>query len=243
MDIPQKLELAITRTLDRSTSTYHSPEVVNFENHTLHNFYLHTLIHEGNCIVPVFNLNNTAIFIDNFLFENTGDKLTNDFVYPLYSTASSLKKSGNSMLTYLFEWNGPRLTTVTYNDLTFTGGHGFIFKDRTPLFSTFLKLNVYIDKENPTKNSWLVTGVVVYIHPSVFTSNDLVSKAIIKKVIPTITSVGMKLPYKYAYSEFYSGKPEVKIQDISSMFVIPSYYIGNQIDLHNWNTIHNFINK
>lgn len=106
-----------------------------------------------------------------------------DITIPIYSSMYTTKRTADSILNTIC--NCPTLSPVakvtTSKGLIYYGGNGLIFdKDWKPLCIGGYKAQVIEGEIH-------MLSKVCYIHPEVFISNDILEKAIIKKLIPFLT--------------------------------------------------------
>lgn len=137
----------------------------------------------------------------------------------LYTNCISTQKRTASSIFKFFEYQiQNRLEKVVTNKgEVYYGGKGIILNSE---FKT-LVLCVYEYKKNEETNLPFISKLKVYIHPSVFLSNGLVEKGIIKTYIPSLidgyvycpnwlnSNSGLNMPFKV----------EITISDVTDKFI------------------------
>lgn len=164
-----------------------NPNRINYTNHTVHNLIMSVNISSPSMEFPAYFRNLYEINAINrlrTLATSTVD--SNSSVYDeiavfMYEGRTTHKRTANSVLKSMFTENSAvyRLTEVTTNKgETYYGCKGIIMdaNKRVLFMVTF--------NEEPFENRLKLTGVNLYINPSVFLNDDLISKAIVKKIIP-----------------------------------------------------------
>ena len=163
------------------------PDRINYTNHTVHNLIMPINISSPSMEFPAYLRNLYEVNAINrlrTLATSTGG--SNSSVYDeiavfMYEGRITHKKTADSVLKSMFTETPAayRLTKVTTNkDEVYYGCKGIIMdaNKRVLFMVTF--------NEEPFENSLKLTGVNLYINPSVFLNDDLISKAIVKKIIP-----------------------------------------------------------
>lgn len=160
-------------------------------------------------IIPMF----CRSTIDDAIRSILGGGSADECIVGLYANGrTSDKRTANAIFKYFNNTSfGDRLSRVVTNKgVTYYGGHGIILdKDMKPLVLCAVE-GEFIE------NDFKYTRAVIYVHPSVFNSSEVVEKGIIKTLIPAYTSRSIRC--------FFRGNitltPEVVIKDFTDDFFI-----------------------
>jgi hypothetical protein len=201
---------------------------------------------EDEIFIPV--INKYAFFnkIYQGLIEKNKETIT--IACPLPITGSGEKCTGTSIIEYLLKTRVNKgLTEVTTKrGDVFYGGAGILLNSRKDILIIFGYTSKIVN------NKIKLTGIKGYISPLVFLSNDIVCKAIIKNVIPCVSTNLIathksNFPYgKYDADEIGTYEtPKLLIQDLSyltSSPIVPNNYPVNFTDRNAkiWDFIDNY---
>ena len=160
-------------------------------------------------IIPMF----CRPLIDNTIYSILNGGSAGECIVGLYVNGRpSDKRTANAIFKYFNNTSfGDRLSRIVTNKgITYYGGHGIILdKDMKPLVLCAIEGEF-------TENDFIYTRAVIYVHPSVFNSSEVVEKGIIKTLIPAYTSRSIRC--------FFRGNitltPEVVIKDFTDDFFI-----------------------
>lgn len=140
---------------------------------------------------------------------------------PLVVTHSDGKKAPDTILRRLFSIDDLQglVKVRTGKGMDYIGGTGIIFDQNwNPLMMTGMRINKVFSGSEESR----VVGPVMYVNPEVFTREDNVSRAIVKKLIPWYSS-------HYIYSSIGSDRDiiihqtiRILVEDFSHMFVSPN---------------------
>ena len=161
-------------------------------------------------VVPMFC---RALIEDSIFNVLNGISVDENIVYLYANGIPSDKRTANAIFKYFNSTIfGDRLSKIVTNKgAVYYGGHGIILdKNMKPL--------VLCAAEGEfTDNNFKYTRAVIYVHPSVFNSSEVVEKGIIKTLIPAYTSSSIRLLFINEAMEF---TPEVVIKDFTDDFFI-----------------------
>ena len=198
----------------------------NYENNAVFSRFLEVVLpYDGECFIPVLGLSNTISYIQQW-FDSVHPTQPVKLSYPLYVGGSGTMRTADSIIQSINRCLGNlRLTNIkTSKGLDYYGGQGLIFDEHwNPLMLCGFIIN--IDKIN---RHITVVRPVCYISPVVFESNDILSKAIVKKVIPYISMHGVAVPSIFrssGYLTFDSTRfrnVPVTIEFINDYFISPA---------------------
>lgn len=146
-----------------------------------------TIQYDTDCFIPVVGLSNTLKCINDVLIDEDSDDRPIKISYPLYVTDTYVnKRTSDSIIQFISKVSRThRLREiVTSKGLRYYGGQGLIFdKDWNLMMMCGYVIN--IDRANVAIN---VKRHECHVSPDVFNKNDILSKTIIKKIIPYISS-------------------------------------------------------
>lgn len=168
---------------------------VNYQNNTVFSKFFEVIIpYNGECFIPVLGLSETLSRIQNWL-DSMDPAQFIKFSYPLYVGGEETRKTVDSIIQSINRCSlGRRLTHIkTYKGLDYYGGQGLIFDE---LWNPFMVCG-YIIKIDSSNKSIFVVRPVCYVSPTVFVNGDILSKAIVKKVIPFISLHGISVPARH----------------------------------------------
>ena len=166
---------------------------VNYQNNTVFSkFFEVTVPYNGECFIPILGLSKTLSHIQNWLDSMTPAQFTK-FSYPLYVGGEETRKTADSIIQSINRCSrGRRLAHIkTCKGLDYYGGQGLIFDE---LWNPFMVCGFIINVDGINRTMSVVRPVC-YVSPTVFVNGDILSKAIIKKVIPYISLHGISAPY------------------------------------------------
>lgn len=104
---------------------------------------------------------------------------------------------------------------VTCSRTVYYGGPGLILdSDYKPLMMYGFKMHM-----NKTSCEFIIDSPICYISPKVFLNTDILSKYIVKCIIPSIISRNTPLPRYYTYNHYM--KCCIIIDDMSEFFLYP----------------------
>ena len=199
---------------------------VNYQNNTVFSKFFEVIIpYNGECFIPVLGLSETLSRIQSWL-DSIDPAQSIKFSYPLYVGGEETRKTADSIIQSINKCPGNlRLTNIkTSKGLDYYGGQGLVFDEHwTPLMLCGFIIN--IDRINRH-----ITAVrpVCYVSPVVLERNDILSKAIVKKVIPYISMKGVLGPsilrgssYLTFNSTTFMNVP-VTIESINDYFISPA---------------------
>lgn len=219
--------------LERDNVWYNRVQVLpNYQNHTIFQKFLNIVLpYKGECFIPVLGLSKTIEYIQEWFsldYPAQPVKLS----YPLYVGGFDRKSTVDSIIKSITRCpNNLRLSNIkTSKGINYYGGQGLIFNEHwTPLMLCGFIIN--IDRDNGRIN---IVKPVCYVSPIVFDSTDLLSKAIIKKIIPYISMNGVSTS-RYFMRDFISlnqdtfNKVSITIEFIDNYFTSPT----KPIDIEN----------
>lgn len=166
---------------------------VNYQNNTVFSKFFEIVVpYIGECFIPVLGLSNTISDIRQWL-DSTNPAQTMRISYPLYIGGEETRKTADSIIQSINRCSrGRRLAQIkTCKGLDYYGGQGLIFDER---WNPFMVCGFIININGVDKTMTIVRPVC-YVSPIVFTSGDILSKAIIKKIIPQISIHGISVPF------------------------------------------------
>lgn len=183
------------------------------------------LPYSGECFIPVLGMARTIRLISSWLNSGTQEHPIK-VSYPLYVGRADTKRTSDSIIQAINRCpSESRLVNVqTSKGLNYYGGQGLIFDEHwNPLM-----LCGFIVDINRSSRYVKIVKPVCYISPVVFDNNDILSKAIIKKVIPYISIHGISVPsfirsnpnFITYVSSSYDHVP-VSVEYIDKYFVTP----------------------
>lgn len=165
---------------------------VNYQNNTVFSKFFEVIIpYNGECFIPILGLSDTLFHIQNWF--NTIDPT--QFIrlsYPLYVGGEETRKTADSIIQSINRCSrSRRLAHIkTCKGLDYYGGQGLIFDE---LWNPFMVCGFIINVDGINKTVSVVRPVCC-VSPTVFVNGDILSKAIIKKVIPYISLHGISVP-------------------------------------------------
>lgn len=185
--LSRALDDIILRPESANISSVSEPNRINYTNHTVHNLIMSVNISSPSMEFPAYSRNLYEINAINrlrTLATSTVD--SNSSVYDeiavfMYEGRMTHKRTADSVLKSMFTENlsSYRLIKVITNKGEVYYGCKGIIMDANKRVLFMVTFN-----EEPFENRLKLTGVNLYINPSVFLNDDLISKAIVKKIIP-----------------------------------------------------------
>lgn len=168
------------------------------------------------------------------VYEHSG--AYSEMVVPLIWGDTVLKKSADSILCQLFAGRVFRGTNkiqriITSKECVYYGGPGIVLKEekgiiRPLLLYTFTIQGIHRTRYNATLSvveGPRVIGLNLRIAPSVFSDGDIVSKCIVKKLIPALLKPldGAELPLSIFPEQEKTLTPRVIVEDLSEWILQP----------------------
>lgn len=172
----------------------------------------------------IVNMNpNGVSFIPTALFKRVYEvrekiprETSTSIICPLVASRSDEKKAPDTILRRLFsiDDNYGLIRVITEKGTDYIGGTGLIFDQNwNPLMMTGMEIHHFYDEP--------VLYPVLYVSPEVFSREDSISRAIVKKLIPWYGS-------NFVYSSIFENSITciskticIKIEDFSHMFIKP----------------------
>lgn len=167
---------------------------VNYQNNTVFSKFFEVIIpYNGECFIPILGLSDTLSSIQDWL-DSIDPAQSIKFSYPLYVGGEETRKTADSIIQSINRCSrNRRLAHIkTCKGLDYYGGQGLIFDE---LWNPFMVCGFIINVDGINKTMSVVRPVC-YVSPTVFVNGDILSKAIIKKVIPYISLHGISVPYR-----------------------------------------------
>lgn len=162
---------------------------VNYQNNTVFSKFFEVIIpYNGECFIPVLGLSDTLSRIQSWL-DSIDPAQSIKFSYPLYVGGEETRKTADAIIQSINRCSrSRRLAHIkTCKGLDYYGGQGLIFDE---LWNPFMVCGFIINVDGINKTMSIVRPVC-YVSPTVFVNGDILSKAIIKKVIPYISLHGI----------------------------------------------------
>ena len=195
---------------------------VNYQSNTVFSKFFEVIIpYNGECFIPVLGLSEALSRIQNWL-DSIDPAQFIKFSYPLYVGGEETRKTADSIIQSINRCSrSRRLAHIkTCKGLDYYGGQGLIFDE---LWNLFMVCGFIINVDGINKTMSFVRPVC-YVSPTIFVNGDILSKAIIKKVIPYISLHGISVPYRdrilFNTSEFRNVT--VTIAPIKGFIVSPT---------------------
>ena len=172
----------------------------------------------------IVNMNpNGVSFIPTALFKRVYEvreeiprETSTSIMCPLVVHSSDEKKAPDTILRRLFSIDDSYglIRVITAKGMDYIGGTGLIFDQNwNPLMMTGME--IYHFYNNP------VLYPVLYVSPEVFSREDSISRAIVKKLIPWYGSNFVYSSIFENYNTCCSKTICIKIEDFSHMFIKP----------------------
>lgn len=238
MTLSYSLEESIRNNLFKEVRTGDYGVNVNlphYEDNSIYSRFFEIIVPcEGTCFIPVLGMCDTLHLISCRFEQESPQPIK--ISYPLYVGAIDTKRTADSIIQSINRCPvRARLCNIkTSKGLDYYGGQGLIFDENwAPLMICGFIID--ISKEGRTI---LIKHPICYVSPSVFENNDLLSKAIIKKIIPFISSRGISIPrvririsspnVYYGSSDFYNIP--VTIKPLGEYFHTP-LFLNNKEDV------------
>ena len=236
MTLSYSLEESIRDTLfkEGGTRDYRvNVDLPHYEDNSIYSRFFEIIVPcEGTCFIPVLGMEATLHLI-RCRFEQESPQPIK-ISYPLYVGAIDTKRTADSIIQSINRCPArARLCNIkTSKGLDYYGGQGLIFDENwAPLMICGFIID--IGKEGRTI---FIKHPICYVSPSVFENNDLLSKAIIKKIIPFISSRGISIPrVRISSSNVYYGSSDfcnipVTIKPLGEYFRTP-LFLNNKEDV------------
>lgn len=184
--------------------------------------------------VPAQILNSLYKLTSGNVYEHSG--AYSEMVVPLIWKDTVLKKSADSILYQLFAGKSfggsdkiQRITTS--KGYTYYGGPGIVLKEERGIIRPLLLYTFTIQgmhrtiysATQPAIEGPRVVGLNLRVAPSVFSDGDIVSKCIVKKLIPALLKPldGVRLPLLIFPEQKKTVTPRVIVEDLSSWILQP----------------------
>lgn len=209
------------------------------DNNIFSKFLEITLPYDGECFIPVLGTFVTTNAIQEW-FCSDSPMTCMKISYPLFVGGSDTKRTADAIIQSINRCNNNlRLSNIkTSKGLDYYGGNGIIFDEHwNPLM-----LCGFITRLDRARRELLIKKPVCYVSPKVFTNNDILSKAIIKKVIPILSMNGIYAPQTLRdrahvtinFAEF--GNVLIVVKDLDEYFKSPKPPIDiENLDDSIWN--------
>ena len=198
----------------------------NYENNAVFSRFLEIILpYDGECFIPVMGLSGTIDYIQHW-FDSAHPTQPVKLSYPLYVGGSETRRTADSIIQSINKCPASlRLSNIkTSKGLDYYGGQGLIFDEYwNPLILCGFTINI-----DRTNKHITVLKPVCYVSPVVFENNDLLSKAIVKKVIPYISMNGVAVPTIFRIRDYISfsydrfSNVPVAIEYINDYFTTPA---------------------
>lgn len=197
----------------------------SYENNGRFSRFLEVIVPcSGECFVPVLGISNTISFIKHWL-DSVSPTRPIKLSYPLFVGGKEVRKTADSIIQSIN--NCPedlRLSNIiTSKGLNYYGGQGLIFDENwNPLMLCGYIIN--IDRINKVIR---IVKPVCHVSPDVIENKDILSRAIIKKVVPFISTRGADVPVLFRRSHCVTFNSEsfqcipVTICCLNDFFVTP----------------------
>ena len=236
MTLSYSLEESIRGTLFKEGGTRDygvNVDLPHYEDNSIYSRFFEIIVPcEGTCFIPVLGMWATLNLI-RYRFEQESPQPIK-ISYPLYVGAIDTKRTADSIIQSINRCpvNARLCNIKTSKGLDYYGGQGLIFDENwAPLMICGFIID--IGKEGRTI---FIKHPICYVSPSVFENNDLLSKAIIKKIIPFISSRGISIPrVRISSSNVYYGSSDfcnipVTIKPLGEYFRTP-LFLNNKEDV------------
>ena len=172
----------------------------------------------------IVNMNpNGVSFIPTALFKRVYEvreeiprETSTSIMCPLVVSSSDEKKAPDTILRRLFSIDDSYglIRVITAKGTDYIGGTGLIFDQNwNPLMMTGMEIYHFYDEP--------VLYPVLYVSPEVFSREDSISRAIVKKLIPWYGSNFVYSSIFENYNTCCSKTICIKIEDFSHMFIKP----------------------
>lgn len=225
MTLPYSLEEALSTGLFSRRGFYvpQRRELPNYENHGVYHRFLEIVAEPTEeFFIPAMGIETTM----NFIIEHLHDTEPIRVSYPLYVRGYEERKTANAILQAIAKCSGEsRLEEIrTSKGLDYYGGSGLIFdEDWNPLMICGFMARI-IDRDRLK-----IEKPICYVSPEVFQNSDLISKAIVKKVIPYLSNnpLSIRVPSMFdqsgtvMYDQEDFTHVEVIIRHLNNLFVVP----------------------
>lgn len=226
MTISHALEVSLESNTFSTSARGYYPSVSEFPSYVNNGFFSKflqiTLPYEGECFIPVVVASDIFSLITNWLISE-GPTEPIQVSIPLFVGGSDTKKQADSIIQSINKCPKKyRLANIkTSKGLDYYGGNGMIFDENwDPMM--LVGYHIKIDRTYRTVE---VISPVCYVTPKVFEGNDILSKAILKKVIPFFSTGRIFIPNNVLgtryYPETFSRIP-VTIQYLDKFFYTPN---------------------
>lgn len=203
-----------------SSGFNHEGSLPCYRDNSIFTKFLEVTFCEGQCFLPCIEISGAISVLQEFLqVDSNSVKIT----FPLYIGSTVTKRTADSIIQALYKCNKKyRLTNVkTSKGLDYYGGQGLLFDNNwNPYMMCGFIINI-----NRSNSTIKVIKPVCYVSPRVFENNDILAKAIIKKIIPYISNHGIEVPsiirrrLRYYIQDFY--KVLVTVCNLEKYFISP----------------------
>lgn len=172
----------------------------------------------------IVNMNpNEVSFIPTALFKRVYEvrekiprETSTSIICPLVVNSRDNKKAPDTILRRLFSINDNLglIRVITAKGMDYIGGTGLIFDQNwNPLMMTGMEIYHFYNEP--------VLYPVLYVSPEVFSREDSISRAIVKKLIPWYGSNFVYSSIFENYNTCIHRTIHIKIEDFSHMFIKP----------------------
>lgn len=195
-----------------------------YENNNVFSRFLEVVLsYDEECFIPVLGISSTIPFIHKWLNAESPAQFVK-LSFPLYVGGTEERKTADSIIQSINRCpRNLRLSNIkTSKGLDYYGGQGLILDEHwNPMM-----LCGFIIKIDRINRSIHIVRPICYISPNVFENNDILSRAILKKVIPYMSIHGINPPIfrsisylNFSYDTFKNVL--VTICPIDKYFVAP----------------------
>lgn len=206
-------------------------DLPHYEDNSIYSRFFEIIVPcEGTCFIPVLGMWDTLHLISCRFEQESPQPIK--ISYPLYVGAIDTKRTADSIIQSINRCPAKaRLYNIkTSKGLDYYGGQGLIFDENwAPLMICGFIID--IDKEGRRIS---IKHPICYVSPFVFENNDLLSKAIIKKIIPFISSKGILIPEVIINNVHYRSNDfcniPVTIKPLGEYFHTP-LFLNNKEDV------------
>ena len=208
-------------------------DLPHYEDNSIYSRFFEIIVPcEGTCFIPVLGMRATLNLI-RYRFEQESPQPIK-ISYPLYVGAIDTKRTADSIIQSINRCPAKaRLCNIkTSKGLDYYGGQGLIFDEN---WAPLMICGFIIDIDKADRGI-SIKHPICYVSPSVFENNDLLSKVIIKKIIPFISSRGISIPrVRISSPNVYYGASDfcnipVTIKPLGEYFRTP-LFLNNKEDV------------
>jgi hypothetical protein len=247
MDISNSLVVAFDNLLNINGLSGVTHYLANntFKEGNLYQRYMSISVpYNGRFFMPVLHARDITKALKDHV-NNSEEDVGCTLAFPLYSTGEVNKNTSAAILNYAFRTGAnENLITINAKDNVYYCGNGIM------LDSNWMPLLLAGELLELSNTKYVILKKQCYISPRVFENNDLVSKALIKKFIPYVTSssflyrrINHNLDFwncvNFEECSLYDSNPvEVIIKNVDSYFrKVPAPMYINAINDEMWNNL------